>query len=144
MSTRCQIQVVQEGLDWEAKVTMYHHSDGYPGHIVADIARSYEIYGKGWEAERGRKVAAYLCAMHPGGFEPEDSHELHMDIDYYYILYVGKADKGFVKEEPSWEVEIRQTRSNFSDNPTLENMDIHTKRTPIRELAKEYEAKATT
>ena len=36
MGTRCQVQVVEEAenKDWEEKVTLYHHWDGYPDNMI--------------------------------------------------------------------------------------------------------------
>ena len=84
MSTRCQVQVIGSDND---KVTLYHHSDGYPTHILPLCHQAFELSGKGWQAARGGKCASFLCATDPGAFEPESGHALHGDIEWYYRLY---------------------------------------------------------
>ena len=50
MSTRCQVQLVFEGNDWntgEAKtfwdksIVLYHHCDGYPENMIPVLIRAY-------------------------------------------------------------------------------------------------------
>ena len=95
MSTRCQVQVIQEGMgSWEDKVTLYHHTDGYPEYMIPIINKAYNYKRKplwkgdtdlscGWEKGRAGKVASLLCWADPIVFEPEEGHELHGDIEYY-------------------------------------------------------------
>ena len=82
MSTRTQVQVT----DGEEKLTLYHHTDGYPSYMLPLIKKAWSMYGKGWEGARVGKVASMLCAVDPIVFEPEDNHKLHADIEYYYII----------------------------------------------------------
>ena len=109
MSTRCQVQVVEgDGKQpWE-KLTLYHHSDGYPTHILPEIVETFEEFGKGWEGYRAGKVASFLCAAHPGTFEPEAGHTLHGDIEWYYVLQVGEKRGG---EYSMWNVDVYKVRS---------------------------------
>ena len=97
MSTRCQVKVVAGG--WcagheDATFTLYHHCDGYPSNMLPLMASAYE---NDWQHERPGKAASFLCAVDPGGFEPEQGHELHGDIEWYYILHVTAK---------AWEVEV--------------------------------------
>ena len=135
MSTRCQVQVIQEGLsdlaggEWEDKVTLYHHSDGYPSYMLPKIKEAFDKYGVGWEAGRAGKVASFLCAVDPGEFEPEDSHELHDDIEYYYVLHVVNSQGGSMAEQPQWLVTVYKPRtSNIGQlllgEPLIERMSI--------------------
>ena len=90
MSTRCQVQVIEENLHWNEKVTLYHHTDGYPEYIVPKIYEAYcykdgSQYPHFNEERKGRagKVASLLCWADPMVFEPEEGHELHGDIEYF-------------------------------------------------------------
>src|SRR5882724_580287 len=99
MSTRCQVKVNQEGLSWEQSVMLYHHCDGYPEHMLACMAKGLGlILAKGansaWEAGRTGHAAAYLCAAHPAGFEPESGFDLHGDIEFFYELEVRNFQGG--------------------------------------------------
>jgi hypothetical protein len=104
MSIRCQVKVVQKGMSYNENITLYHHTDGNPEYIISKIKGAYEKYGKDWKGGRAGKVASFLCAVDPGVFEPEEGHELHGDIDYYYILNV-LCPKAFSEKIPTWEVE---------------------------------------
>ena len=148
MSTRCQITVVQEEAGWDEKITMYHHCDGYPEHIIEDLMTTYtglmvrKEYAPGlfasseWQAGRAGKVAAYLCATHPAGFEPEAGHDLHGDILFHYTLYLKNHKGGCMDDKPTWEVEIRELGGGLERR--LEGMVVTTKRTPLEKLAQEY------
>lgn len=131
MSTRCQVKVVQEGLQWDQSLTLYHHTDGYPEYMVPLIARAYKLYGKSWEAGRAGKVASFLCAVDPGVFEPEEGHTLHGDIEYYYILHVMNG------ECCGWEIEIKIPERHY--HWAVEDL-LHTslERTEILKAAKKY------
>ncbi len=87
MSTRCQVQVVGVGINPD-KFTLYHHCDGYPTHMLQLIASAE---GDSWKHARAGKAAAFIIASEPGGFEPEQDHELHGDIEYYYRVTVGNG-----------------------------------------------------
>lgn len=145
MSTRCQIQVIQEDMGREEKRTLYHHCDGYPQRmlhvfkIAWDEAREYldNQYpwvrpGDYWELGRAGKAASFLCRREPGQFEPEEGHELHEDIEYYYKLYV--MNGGAVK----WEVEMYEPLQRFQEfwnNPSIELMERTLERTEVGEAA---------
>jgi hypothetical protein len=125
MSTRCQVQVIQEGI-WSEKITLYHHCDGYPDNILPIIQQAYDIgvtKDSGaklglWELGRAGKVASLLCAADPGQFEPEAGHELHGDIEYYYRLYAVNKQGGSLAENPAWEIEIFTSHQNECKNAT--------------------------
>ena len=111
MSTRCQVQVIQEGLTWDGKVTLYHHCDGYPTNILPLIRSAFGA-GSGWQLGRAGKAAGFLCASDPGSFEPEEGHDLHGDIEYYYKVYLKNTGRGSLVENPIWEVEVYTSRGS--------------------------------
>lgn len=138
MSTRCQVQVIQESVErvpWEQKVTLYHHSDGYPEGMLPlfqeahnkaieylqkrqdEMTARYPSLPRDklntWELGRAGKAASFLCYAQPAQFEPEEGHDLHADIEYYYKLYVSGA---------VWEVEV----FDMPDNILLQQrLEIH-------------------
>ena len=122
MPTRAQIQIIQEGLSWNEKVTCYKHSDGYPEGVLPLIKEAFAKYGEGYEVGRAGKVASFLCAVAPGLIEPEEGHELHGDIEYYYRLY---CINGPLAGNPRWEIEIFTTE--------------HTDKTRLRKLSSRSE-----
>ena len=54
-------------------------------------------------------MAGYLCWTEPGVFEPEDGHELHGDIEYFYRVKVKTGQ---------WTVEVCQPFGDFWDAPS--------------------------
>jgi hypothetical protein len=116
MSIRCQVQVIQEGLSWEERVSLYLHDPGCPSYIIPVMRQAYRYQReKYWDQEpdentfnwwrkgRPRKVASYLCWAAPGIFEPLDYHDIHPDINYYYRLYCVNNDQA---GDVVWEVEV--------------------------------------
>jgi hypothetical protein len=158
VSTRCQVVVIQEGLGWKEKVTLYHHSDGYPENIVPLINKALQGHIKDkdarlaewklsnhnegnpdWQMGRAGKVAGRLCWADADQFEPEDSHALHGDIEYYYKLYVvnGKNEGSFGADH-TWELEILVPTDGFCDNSGEGNMKVKHKRQPLENLLELY------
>ncbi len=135
MSTRAQVQVIQEGLGWEESVTLYHHTDGYPSNIVPLIQKAYQ-YDCSYQKGRAGKVASLLCFTDPMVFEPKDNHELHGDIEYYYRLYLINQNMGSMGENPKWELEIFTSHGSerFWDDPKFENLKLIYERTPVEEI----------
>jgi hypothetical protein len=150
-------------------VTLYKHTDGYPGNIIPRLIEAYQLatapmrfgsqsYDKKWEAGRAGKVAGYICATHPGSFEPEAGHQLHGDIQFYYRLYLVNTAEGSMAEDPKWEVEIyipsdelanqllggldysspnvslEMIQDAFDQLYQLENMSLLLERTPLFEV----------
>lgn len=105
MSTRCQVQVVVEGFSPRDtdKITLYHHFDGYPTSMLPLFVKVFGIVPLGAHGNAG-KVASYLCSVDPGEFEPEESHSLHGDIEWYYRLFPNSGSGGKAR----WEVEIHK------------------------------------
>jgi len=121
MSTRCQIQVVE---DDDLKITLYRHCDGYPSSIVPYIQDTFKEHGAHWEAGRAGKVASFLCEQNPGGTEPEEGHALHGDIEFYYRVHLNSPDGQHVSSKPTWDLEI------FDGD----GVGVYVPRTPVMEL----------
>lgn len=164
MSTRCQVTVIQEGMPWPERSTLYHHSDGYPENIVPLIGKALQghilqnnryadklaaqseldkdywdrLRGVQWQMGRAAKVAGRLCWADPDQFEPEDSHDLHVDIEYFYRLFVVNHETN--NKPPTWELEVLQPVNGFWDNPTEKNLKVKHKRQPLEKLLKKYPA----
>lgn len=156
MSTRCQIRVIQEGMNWEESVTLYHHWDGYPENMIKLFKAAFELIETKDIGQAGRagKVASYLCAVDPSGFEPEVGHELHFDIAYYYRIFCINQKKRTVylrgcirsykefsnfqkKEEETyidWEVEILQPIKDFWDHPDEEHLEVIQERISLQSV----------
>jgi len=106
MSTRCQVQVVEVGENFQPKISLYHHTDGYPDYIIPLI---YEAYcwraneNGQWRKARAGKVASLLCWADPGVFEPEVGNDVHWDNSYYYRLYCSESNN---ERKAIWEVEV--------------------------------------
>lgn len=151
MSTRCQTKVIGGKIDSDDydNITMYHHCDGYPENMIPLFYKTY-LFGvtprimdwdkdnpkaeprdcMAWQTFRAGYAASYLCYVDPSGFQPESSHELHGDIEWYYKLYViGKKTKGQEKEQ--WEVEIYKAYYDKDFNVKLEKVLT---RTPLCNL----------
>jgi len=140
VSTRCQIRIIQEGLSNEDSVTLYHHWDGYPENMIKLFKSAFEKIGtdsseshsEPWKSGRAGKCASYLCAVDPGGFEPEEGHALHFDIAYYYRIFCENQRKE--KERTIWEVEILKPTEGFWDNPDEEHLKVIQKRTSLMDI----------
>ena len=141
MSTRCQVQVIEDCDGQDFKVSLYHHTDGYPEYIIPKIYEAYcyenfDRYGLNrdyWDFTKTRagKVASLLCWSDPTVFEPEDHHMLHGDIDYYYRLFCLNSSQD---KRPLWEVEIFKRvwlddfDENWSQDQIIEYFNMRTKR----------------
>lgn len=106
MSTRCQVQVVEIGMGWDERVTLYHHTDGYPTYMLPMISKARNLAGNSWESGRAGKVASFLCAADPGVFEPEEGHQPHGDIEWFYRIVLENKTGGSAAEKPRWFVEV--------------------------------------
>jgi len=58
---------------------------------------------------RAGHAAGYLCGADPSGFEPEEGHELHGDIEWYYRLWVIEDNA-----DCPWEVEVNYVTGRWS------------------------------
>jgi len=89
MSTRCQVKVTGTDINGSDSFTLYHHCDGYPDYMLPLIAKGHI---DSWQAGRIGKAAAMVVSSDPTGFELEQGHELHGDIEYYYVVDVNGGD----------------------------------------------------
>jgi len=98
MSTRCQVKIKELGVDNpQEEFTLYHHCDGYPSAMVPLIAGAYK---PDWKHGRIGKAASFVVAEDTDGYELEQGHELHGDIDWYYVLEV--KSEMHVGAVPEW------------------------------------------
>jgi len=98
MSTRCQVKVKEFGVENDQEAfTLYHHCDGYPSAMVPLIAGAYK---PDWKHGRIGKVASFVVAEDVEGYEVEQGHELHGDIEWYYVLEV--KSETHVSAVPEW------------------------------------------
>jgi hypothetical protein len=114
MSTRCQVKI--EGVDLEKgeAITLYHHCDGYPSNMVPLLARAYK---PDWQHGRVGKAASFVIALEPDQFEPEAGHDLHGDIEWYYIIRV--SSKGHTADVPKWTLSVYKCTGDTLDEFTL-------------------------
>jgi len=119
MSTRCQVKVKQSGLSWDAEIMLYHHSDGYPEHMIPVIHKAFvegmkpTDYGtfkseNAWSMGRTGHVGAMLCHVEPRQFEVESGMALHGDIEYLYEIELVNTQDGTLAEKPKWIVSYNE------------------------------------
>ena len=118
MSTRCNVQVIQTGVDWKQEIQLYHHCDGYPSNMLPLIAKAFRLSKGGWEAGRAGKAASFLCAVDPGQMEPEQGMTPHGDIEYLYKITVCNNNGGTIGEKPEWLVETFDRKGKSLHAPT--------------------------
>jgi hypothetical protein len=85
MSTRCQVFVTNNDINHSPGVTLYHRCDGYPENMLPTIAKGFQ---ECFQAHRAGKAASMICGADPKGFEIEQGHALHGDIEFYYVVDV--------------------------------------------------------
>ena len=139
MSTRCQVNVKAEGLNWETEgVTLYHHCDGYPSNMLPLIAEAMSI-GSSWQLGRPRKAASFLCASDPGQFEPEAGHDLHGDIEFFYQIWCVNPKGGTINDDCTWEVQVFVPIKGFWGAPDMEHLHPITERMSVSLAAEQAE-----
>ena len=85
MSTRCNI-VIKDDKNYDP-IYVYHHCDGYPEGVGAEL--KYIIENMYTEAFINRTSIANLLCDYPSHYGPyEMSNDIHGDIDYLYVLEV--------------------------------------------------------
>lgn len=84
MSTRCTVNV-QIGRVSASSVQMYHHSDGYPSHMLALIATAYRAWKRG-DRPNIFKAVNYILAADRAGYELEPGAPEHGDLEYRYVV----------------------------------------------------------
>jgi hypothetical protein len=127
MSTRCQVQVIQEGLkDWNFTISLYHHWDGYPTNILPLIAKAFQSIPDEdiWLAGRAGHAAAFIIASDLAQFEPEASLDLHSDIEWLYVVHCVNSSGGTIAEKPVWYVKVYAPIKGFWDHPDMDHMKL--------------------
>lgn len=131
MSTRCQVKIVTKGVQRpQEEFTLYHHCDGYPSSMVPLIAAAY---APDWQHGRNGKVATFVVVEDPTGYEIEQGHALHGDIEWYYILEV--KSETHVGAIPEWFLRVYAVPSGVT---SIHDMRLVFKG-PIAEAAKRAE-----
>lgn len=119
MATRAQIQMIErEGTQAYEKVTLYKHFDGYPSEVLAVLDQAYSIVSNPehrWKLGRAGKAASLLCSVEPGEIEPEEGHELHGDIDFYYQVHVS---------EKTWRIKVFTVDDGVLNLPPIGDADL--------------------
>lgn len=85
MSTRCNIIVKDR---FNNRIYLYHHHDGYPEGVGADLKKFFEQYQK-WQIQQhgvllANKLVKNTAGLDDGGYEITTG--LHEDIEYLYVL----------------------------------------------------------
>jgi hypothetical protein len=92
------VKVKEYGVDDDKEAfTLYHHCDGYPSAMVPLIAGAYKPE---WKHGRIGKAAAFVLAEDSDGYEMEQGHDLHGDIEWYYVLEI--KSETHVGAVPEW------------------------------------------
>lgn len=133
MGTRCQVQCDGHA-EYGGRVTLYHHWDGYPEHMIPVIAKAWEKMKADGEYRDGRSgyVASTLCWADPIQFdiEFENGNELHGDIEWLYTIdSTGKE----------WKVKVQTVGYDANDNHVIKVA----KSGLISTLAKHYSKEKT-
>ena len=140
MSTRCQVKVIagkEKSLCFDENVTLYHHSDGYPGYMLELIGKAWTFGNRisldhkrrfqefspkkpmdnpyAYQLDRPGYVGSFLCHVDPHGFMIEAGHDLHGDIEWYYVI-----DVGIKTHDEEWKISVYAAHSNFEDPPDLQ------------------------
>ena len=143
MSTRCQVRVEGDVRVLGAentvrdRLTLYHHSDGYPSYMVRTFVTAFDKYGRGWEGNRVGKVASFLCAVDPGSYEPEDGHQLHGDIEFFYEVHLGSDMT--VGARGTWTIKVFEVGGGWGDDQELKLIDeIHLNTNTFEVIAAQY------
>ena len=94
MSTRCNVIIKDETKDKDDVIYVYHHCDGYPEGVGAEL--KYIIENCYTEAFLNRTSIAKLLCDYPSEYGPyEMTTDIHGDIEYLYVLTV--LEDGTVK-----------------------------------------------
>lgn len=111
----------------EPEVTLYHHHDGYPTNMLPLLKRAWDE-ALAWHKARWKtdlygpfdpehpitcaslrspgKFANHVVATDPEGFEFEQGHEQHGDIEWYYVVEFDHAPTFSGPVEGRWKVQV--------------------------------------
>lgn len=85
MSTRCNIIVKDQFND---RIYLYHHFDGYPEGVGADLKKFFDQYQK-WQIQQHGVFLANKLVKNTAGLDDEGyeiTTGLHGDIEYLYVI----------------------------------------------------------
>ena len=143
MSTRCQVHVTKR--DGRKLATLYHHCDGYPAGMLPLIEEGrkaaialFESAEREWAEKSGREprkiaesldgrrvgespyIANCLVMADPLGYEFEQGHELHGDIEYLYYVKGGANPLEWLVtvDALKWNGESTTTTRRLTDVPS--------------------------
>jgi len=128
MPTRCQVHVTGFAQN-EPPISLYHHCDGYPENMVPLLQDARIKASTNWKNGcAGRlvllhphRVASFIVAIDPGGYDIELSPALHSDIEYLYQLIV---QNHHYSKEPTWKLRILIPKPGFWNAPDLAHMKL--------------------
>jgi hypothetical protein len=117
MSTRCQVKVTGKDINNADSHTLYHHCDGYPSAMLPLIASAYT---NDWQAGRIGKAAAMIVSADPTGYELQQGHSLHGDIEFYYVVDVTDGNWCVCAYSVPWECDSISCMTKLCDLPVKE------------------------
>lgn len=91
MSTRCVVRLKQKIGNKNVKIDLYHHHDGYPTGVGADLVEMFYDKEKAfYNLDDICDVANFLLK------KEDDEYQItvynHVDIEYLYIIDIDKKD----------------------------------------------------
>ena len=132
MSTRCQVKIKEKGVDRQKEaVTLYHHCDGYPTAMIPLLACAYQPE---WKHGRIGKAVSFVVAEDPEGYEVEQGHELHGDIEWYYILEI--LSETHVDAVPQWFLNVYKITGDIDADDRLSKCSLKVFSGPIEKAVK--------
>ncbi len=133
----CEIQIIEEGLLQGDSLSLYLQSDAEPENILADVQKAFNMApsetGLAYRRGRAGLVASYLCATKPGEYQPSNGMNLCFDLTFLYKLYLVNTAHGSMAENPTWEVEILESKTGLT-----EDLELIQPRTSLEECVSKY------
>lgn len=142
MSTRSQVQYMDNHNPEEVVATLYHHWDGYPSSRLPNIKEALDLAIKHYKQSNGYEyrvkdlytedlAAFYVLAHKDGPGNVEIDSRLHGDIEYLYQVSA-RNGKLHVK------ILVPANWKKFWDHPSLDNMKLEAEG-DLDDLVKKYE-----
>ena len=69
--------------------------------VLAPAKYGGRNFPNAWEAGRPGKAASWLCATHPGEFEPQQGMDLRGDTEWFYSIDCINSKGGEMSEVPT-------------------------------------------
>lgn len=88
MSTRCNIKII----DKDCEVILYHHHDGYPAGVGADLFDKFNAKLKDKNCYLSAEDIANSLIKDPKDDEYEWTSDIHGDIEYLYEIDLVKRE----------------------------------------------------